>query len=113
MKKIVTATSLLLALLLIVPFSTLQAQDNKSKNYSQVLFSVEIDCASCKQKLESQLPFVKGVKDLKIDIDNQTVWFLYDNRKTNKENLVAALEKLGYGAKEIEQPEERAKGDKR
>ncbi|MFA5713419.1 MAG: heavy-metal-associated domain-containing protein [Bacteroidales bacterium] len=101
MKNIVKAAALIFTLLLTFSWAGAQTQEGKNKNESQVLFSVEIDCASCKQKLEAKLPFEKGVKDLKIDLEEQTVWFLYDNRKSSKEALVLALKKLGYSAKEL------------
>jgi mercuric ion binding protein len=81
--------------------STMPAQSRKAKNDAEVIFSVPVDCPSCQKKLESKLPYEKGVKDLKIDLEKQTIWFLYSSDKTNKESLIKALDKLGYTAKEI------------
>lgn len=77
-------------------------QDNKKKNEQQVTFSVEIDCPNCQKKLESVLPHEKGVKDLKVSLEKQTVWFQFDAAKTDKEKLKKAIEKQGYTAKEVE-----------
>jgi copper chaperone CopZ len=49
------------------------------------------------------MPYEKGVKDMKVSLDNKTIWISYEDSKTNKENLAKALEKLGYPAKEVEQ----------
>lgn len=83
---------------LVMFFNTmLPAQDKKSKN-AEVTFSVNMDCKNCVKKLEAKLPFEEGVKDLKVDLDTHTVWFVYSTEKTNKEKLAKAIEKLGYTA---------------
>ena len=46
--------------------------------------------------------FEKGVKDLKVDLEKQTITIKYDAAKTNPEKLAAAIEKLGYKAKVAE-----------
>lgn len=99
MKTIQLISIFILTLLLFASESV--AQSKKDKNDQEVTFSVPVDCPSCQKKLEAKLPFEKGVKDIKIDLENQTVWFLYSSNRTNKDNLVKALEKLGYTAKEI------------
>ncbi|MFA6770539.1 MAG: heavy-metal-associated domain-containing protein [Bacteroidales bacterium] len=100
MKTIQLISILLLSTLLFMSGSVV-AQDKKVKKEAEILFSVPIDCPSCQKKLEAKLPYEKGVKDLKIDLEKQTVWFLYDTTKTNKNNLIKALDKLGYQAKEL------------
>lgn len=101
MMKTIQLISILLLSTLLFMTETGIAQDKKDKKEMEVLFSVPIDCPSCQKKLEAKLPYEKGVKDLKIDLEKQTVWFLYSPKKTSKENLVKALDKLGYKAKEI------------
>ncbi|HCT94445.1 MAG TPA: cation transporter [Rikenellaceae bacterium] len=91
-----------IAILSLLLFSTsVNAQTKKKSNDAEVTFSVPVDCPSCVKKLESKLPHEKGVKDLRISLEKQTVWFLYASDKTNKENLIKALDKLGYAAKEV------------
>ncbi len=106
MKRFALLT-LLFALIVSFP---LNAQDKKTKlkdNEAEVLFSVAIHCADCEAKLAAQLPFVKGVKDLKIDIDNQTIWFLYRKDKTDEKKLAEELDKLGYPGTVVD-PEKKA-----
>lgn len=100
MKTIQLISILLLSTLLFMS-ETAIAQDKNDKKEVEVLFSVPIDCPSCQKKLEAKLPYEKGVKDFKIDLEKQTIWFLYSPSKTNKENLVKGLDKLGYKAKEL------------
>ena len=96
------SVTLFSALLFCLFCANASAQSGRNANDVEITFSVPIDCPSCQQKLEAKLPFEKGVKDLKISLDNQTVWFRYDKSKTNKEALVKAIEKLGYEAVEVE-----------
>ena len=42
------------------------------------------------------------MKDLKINLEERTIWMKYDSSKTDKVKLAKAIEKLGYAAKEIE-----------
>lgn len=100
MKTIQLISIILLSTLLFMS-ETVIAQNKKDKKEMEVLFSIPIDCPSCQKKLEAKLPYEKGVKDLKIDLEKQTIWFLYSPKKTTKENLAKALDKLGYKAKEL------------
>lgn len=95
----------LFATLVLVAFLgtlTLNAQTKKlKKNEAEVTYSVNLHCESCQKKVEAALPYVKGVKDLKVDLEGQKIWLVYDIRKTSKEKLAEELKKLGYPAKEI------------
>lgn len=76
--------------------------DKKASKETEVKYSVFLHCENCKKKIEAALPYVKGVKDMKVDMDGQTIWIKYDNTKTNKGTLVQELKKLGYEGKEVD-----------
>ena len=61
----------------------------------EVTFNVSIHCKNCLKKLQENLPFEKGVKDLHICMEDQIVFFKYDASKTNEEILKNAIIKLG------------------
>lgn len=98
MKKLVIFTIVLVMGLFA---GSIDAQNKRAKNDADITFSVEIDCKSCQKKIEAKIPFEKGVKDLKVDFEKQTVWILYNSKTTNANNLKDALKKLGYDAKEL------------
>ena len=80
------------------------AQDKKQKknaNLQEVTFVTTIDCKNCVKKVEANLPYEKGIKDMKVNLDDRTVWIKYDAAKTDKEKLAAAIVKLGYEAEEV------------
>ena len=92
-----------LTLLLMVCTATF-AQDKKQKknaDIQEVTFVTTIDCKNCVKKVEANLPYEKGIKDMKVTLDDQTVWIKYDANKTDKEKLAEAIRKLGYEAEEV------------
>ena len=91
MKVLTSALALLLCL-------TLNAQNapKKTKKSETVVFAVEMHCGSCKKRIENNISFEKGVKDLQADLSAQTVTIKYDKKKTTPETLQQAIIKLGY-----------------
>lgn len=73
----------------------------KNEKWEKVVFSTHIHCESCVAKLEANLAYEKGVKDLEISLEDQTVTFRFDPKKTTKEKLSAAMAKIGYEGKEV------------
>ena len=97
---------LLSVLLLITSALMLNAQtkkDSKELKKAEVTFNVNMHCKSCQEKIERIIPFEKGVKDLKVDLEHKTVKVIYDPRKTNEEKLKKAIEDLGYTCQKVEE----------
>jgi len=84
-------------------FTVLNVNADDKKNISEVTYKVEMDCQSCVNKVTKNIPFEKGVKDLNVDFEAQTVTIKYRDDKTNKENLVKAFEKLDFKAVELKE----------
>lgn len=82
------------------------AQNKKAADLQEVTFVTSMDCDKCVKKINANIAFEKGVKDLKTNLDDRTVYIKFDASKTNKENLKKALEKLGYTAEEITEQEQ-------
>jgi copper chaperone CopZ len=55
-------------------------------------------CESCEERIKGDVRFVKGVKEIRTSLDDQTVSVKYNPAKTSTEKIVKALEKLGYNA---------------
>lgn len=81
---------------------TVQAKDDKKKTET-VVYKVEMDCQSCVNKIEKNMVYEKGIKDLKVDFEKQTVAITYKSDKTNGEKLVAAFKELGFEASELKE----------
>lgn len=76
--------------------STAQNKNDKKGEKETVVFDVSMTCNSCKKRIEKNIPFEKGVKDLQVNLDEKTVMIVYQNNKTNEDKLREAIEKMGY-----------------
>lgn len=68
----------------------------KKGEIKEVTFNVHLHCENCVKKAQENIAFEKGVKDLHVCLEDQTVSLKYDAAKTSEETLKAAIEKLGY-----------------
>ena len=98
-------TKLLTSALALFLCLTLNAQNapEKSKKSKTVVFAVGMHCESCKKRIENNIGFEKGVKDLQADLSAQTVTIKYDPKKTTPETLQQAIIKLGYTCEIVNQ----------
>ena len=72
------------------------AGPKKKVELKEVTFSVHLHCENCVKKVQENISFEKGVKDLHVCLEDQIVYVKYDAAKTSEETLKAAIEKLGY-----------------
>ena len=75
-------------------------KDNQKKNET-VTFKTTIHCENCVKKVRENISFEKGVKDLKVSLDDKQVTVTYDPAKTDEATLAKAIEKLGYSAEKV------------
>ena len=68
----------------------------KKGEIKEVTFNVHLHCENCVKKVQENIAFEKGVKDLHVCLEDQTVSLKYDAAKTSEETLKTAIEKLGY-----------------
>lgn len=61
-----------------------------------VVYSVGLHCNNCKKKIENNIAFEKGVKDLQVNLEEKTVTVTYRTDKTDSKKVKSAIEKLGY-----------------
>ena len=80
-----------------------------------VIFDVDLHCQACITKIEKNIAFERGVKDLVCNLDEKTVVVTYDPAKTDIKRLQAAFAKINKPAKvhgetqesdQAEQPEQ-------
>jgi len=97
-KQVITAI-----LLLIFSSLALNAQEKNKKELRTVRFETSIDCENCVNTIMKNIPFEKGVKDVKCDLSSKEVSIKYQEDKTSSEKLKRSIEKLGYTASEIKE----------
>ena len=81
-----------------------QKKNKKSKELKEVTWTVNLHCENCVNKVQENIAFEKGVKDLKVSLEDQTVFVKYDAAKTSEQTLKAAIEKLGYPVAGVVEP---------
>ncbi len=58
-------------------------------------------CSMCRKKLEHNLSYEKGVKSVKLDLNNKVLTIVYASTKTNPEKIRMAIADQGYDADTI------------
>lgn len=76
--------------------------------FAEVTFQTDLHCKTCVNKVEENIAFERGVKDLKVSLQENTIYIKYDTRKTDVEKLTKSINKLGYEVKIIENKSDKA-----
>ena len=88
----------MLTLLLLAFGITTQAADDKEK---EVKIKTSAICEMCKERIERNLAFEKGVKESNLDLTNKVVTVKYNPKKTDLSKIKANISKTGYDADEV------------
>ncbi|MBE6341196.1 MAG: heavy-metal-associated domain-containing protein [Bacteroidales bacterium] len=89
-------TMIMLALATTIGVQAQEQEKKKDSKLTTVVLHSEISCNNCKQRIEKNIPFEKGVKDLKVSLADKTVTIVFRNDKNTSEKLCEAVTKLGY-----------------
>ena len=89
MKKII---ALFAMLALVAGVAT--AAPKAEKKISTVVFTTDIDCNHCAQKVYNTIPYEKGIKDVVVNVQKKTVLVKFDTAKNNIESLTKAFESI-------------------
>jgi mercuric ion binding protein len=106
-----TMKKLLIMMLLVAVPALTMAQD-KDKNIQTVKYTTSITCGNCVNKIMTNLPQEKGIKDVKCDVKTKEVTVSYQKDKNNPDEIQKSLEKLGFTARLIKEGETTEKKDK-
>ena len=68
-----------------------------AKDLQKVVFKVEqMVCVNCEAKVKRNIPYEKGVKNMKTDVENHTVTVTFDADVTNVANLQKGFAKFFF-----------------
>ena len=90
--------STMLITLFIITMANLNSFAQEVKKYDECKIKVEANCNSCKAKIEKNMAFEKGIKNVNVNLDTKVATLKYKTEKTSPEKLLAAVQKLGYKA---------------
>ena len=91
MKKIIT---LLVALIAVAGIVVAAPKPKAEKKIATVVFTTDLDCHHCAQKVMNTIPYEKGIKDVQVDVPTKTVTVKYDEAKNSVESLTKAFESI-------------------
>jgi copper chaperone CopZ len=91
MKKIIT---LLVALVAVAGVATAAPKEKVEKKVATVVFTTDLDCHHCAQKVLNTIPYEKGIKDVQVDVPTKTVTVKFDVAKNTVEGLTKAFESI-------------------
>ena len=97
MKNIIT-----IALITLTTLFTTSVNAQKAKETAELKIKTSAQCEMCKNRLEKAMAYEKGIKSSSLDVTTATLTVIYKPSKTNKDNIIKAVSKLGYDANGIE-----------
>ncbi len=96
MKNLMKAAALALLLL---PATHLHAQADK---FAHLDIHTNAVCDQCKQRIESEMLYEKGVHAVKVDVAKEVIHVEYKATKTDPAKLREAVSKIGYLADDVQ-----------
>ena len=72
---------------------------SKKKQIVTTQFVTNLTCEKCAKKIMNKIPFLKGVKDVKVDVKTKIVSVSYDKNKNNDLSIIEAFKKIDIDAK--------------
>ena len=91
MKKIMM---ILAALAVVAGVATAAPKQKAEKKIATVVFTTDLDCHHCAQKVMNTIPYEKGIKDVQVDVPTKTVTVKFDEAKNSTESLTKAFESI-------------------
>lgn len=78
-----------------------------AKDIKTTIFTTtpQMHCINCETKIKKNLRFIKGIKDIRTSVPDQTVTIKYDADKTTIPTILEAFKKIGYDARELKEGE--------
>ena len=87
-----------------------EAEAKKDKSTEKIGIQTSAQCEMCKERLEKEMAFEKGVKSVELDLETKVLTISYRTDKTDPAKLRKAVSKIGYDADDVEaDPEAYAK----
>lgn len=84
---------------------SVNAQEKKNKN-AKVEFHVSGNCEMCKIRIEKAAYSVAGIKTANWHIDNETLYLIMNENKTDVGMIQKAIAKVGYDTQDLKATEE-------
>ena len=97
---------ILAALAVVAGVATAAPKQKAEKKIATVVFTTDLDCHHCAQKVLNTIPYEKGIKDVQVDVPTKTVTVKFDEAKNSTESLTKAFESIKVKVVKIKKVEE-------
>lgn len=77
-----------------------------AKDAKELTVKSSVVCEMCKDKIEGELAYTKGVKVVKVDVDKNEIYVKYNEDKISELDIKKAINKLGYVADDMKPTKE-------
>lgn len=88
----------LVLLICTVAIADLTASPKKEKELVTRVYSAHLHCESCVTKVMNTLPFKKGIKDVKVELEQQQITVQYDAEKSSDTIIIKSLKSVDIEA---------------
>ena len=79
-----------------------ETEKKKGKEIKEIKIKTSSQCNECKERIEKNMAFEKGVKFVELDVESKIVTIKYREDKTTPDKLRNAIAKIGYDADDVE-----------
>ena len=94
-----TIRAISLMLIIMMALSTTAQEEQKTK---EITIKSSVVCEMCKERIEHDMAFEKGVKEVTVNLKTKEIDITYRTDKTNPDKLRTAISKIGYDADDVE-----------
>lgn len=101
MKTRINQLTFLLTAILISLISYNSSAQEKKSNSEEIKIHTSAVCGMCKDRIEHDMAFEKGVKSVVLDSETKIATIGYNPKKTDPEKLRTAITKIGYDADDM------------
>lgn len=91
----------MIALIAIILISQSSVMAEKKKEVKEIKILTTAVCGMCKDRLEHNMKFEKGVTSVDLDLPSQIITIKYRTNKTNPDKLRKAISDIGYDADNV------------
>ena len=77
-----------------------------ANNPEEMTVKSSIVCEMCKETIEEGLAYEKGIKRVQVDVEANTIYVKYNDKKLTETEIKELISKLGYAADEVKPDKE-------
>jgi copper chaperone CopZ len=94
-------TIILVSIFTITGLSGVAQEKKKQKKAEEIEIQTSAVCGMCKERIEHDLAFEKGIKSVSLNNETKIVTVGYNPKQTNPDKIRKAISEIGYDADDV------------